>query len=89
MQYTCFVISPWQVSLPKSCFDASTDASDLLPAGDADASPTVGEWEDPGIPKAYKCSYDSQIYADGDSWRPEESSLACVTCSCKVRQREK
>ena len=73
-----------QVPIAESCF-ADTSA-DLLPAADQ-VSQRRGVWVDPQLDVAHKCSYDKKIYADGESWKPRDSNLACVTCSCKVRNR--
>ena len=73
-----------QVPIAESCF-ADTSA-DLLPAADQ-VSQRRGVWVDPQLDVAHKCSYDKKIYADGESWKPRDSNLACVTCSCKVRYK--
>ena len=71
-----------QASIPASCFEGSPKM--VLPSSDQQRSGRRGGWVDAPQVLAHKCSYDKVIYADGESWKPEDSSLACVTCSCKV-----
>lgn len=75
-----------QVSVPETCF-ADSISGDMLPAADETDTGRRGVWADPQLDIAHKCSYDKKIYADGESWAPKDSSLACVTCSCKVSKR--
>ncbi|XP_067951027.1 chordin-like isoform X3 [Watersipora subatra] len=69
-----------QASIPESCFEGSPDL--VLPAADENSGPRVG-WVNEPLKLPHKCSYDKKIYSDGESWKPDEDSLACVTCSCK------
>lgn len=74
----------FQVPIADTCF--SDTPADMLPAADQ-VSQRRGVWVDPQLDVAHKCSYDKKIYADGESWKPRDSNLACVTCSCKVRNK--
>ncbi|KAF6023357.1 CHRD [Bugula neritina] len=69
-----------QASIPETCFENSSGY--VLPASDQQLG-SRGAWVDTPLDLAHKCRYDKKIYSDGESWKPKDSNLACVTCSCK------